>query len=118
MSVSLATISYPVSDLARARAFYEALFDTIASHADQAEVRFDVGVSLQLVPDLRAAPPPREGVLLTWRVPDLDRAIAAAEKHGGGCVLRRETSATVTDPFGNYVALEHDAGASGRSSRA
>lgn len=114
MQIRLATVSYPVRDLARARSFYGALLERSPVVAGSAEVRFMLdGVELQLCVDLRRDPPPKEGVLLTWSVPDLDRAVARAESAGGRCVRRRAAgedgaptaAATVTDPFGNYVAL-------------
>jgi predicted enzyme related to lactoylglutathione lyase len=109
MVIRLRTISYPVRDLEVAREFYERVFERAPLSASAAEVRFDVDwIHLQLVPDLRPNPPVREGILLTWIVPDVDRAIAATEACGGEVVVRRgtpTTNATVKDPFGNYVAL-------------
>lgn len=115
MPGALAVVSYPVRDLAAARAFFEAVLDLAASSANDAEVRFERGeVCLQLVVDRRVSPPAREGVLLTFCVDDLDRAVAAAERLGGTCALRREVgehghtarTATLAAPFGSYVALE------------
>jgi predicted enzyme related to lactoylglutathione lyase len=123
MAIKLASISYPVTDLDRARVFYERLFGQVTSHVGLWQIDFllEGGLQFHLMRDMRQERPEREGILLTWEVPDVGRAVEAAEAAGGKCVLLKDAGedgapykhATVTDPFGNYVALA-EAGGTGR----
>ena len=121
MIKGLRTTIYKVSDLARAKAWYEKAFGVAPYFDEPFYVGFNIGgFELGLDPDAPATPGPG-GVLTYWAVDEVDSAYArllalGATKHeepkevGGQIKV-----ATVLDPFGNIIGLifnpHFDAGA-------
>jgi predicted enzyme related to lactoylglutathione lyase len=104
-----------VRDLARARAFYEALLARAPEKASSSEVRFALpGLTLTLHADLSAAErarwgvPPEEGprgwgIYVTVATPDVAAAARVAASHGG-TVVRPPQEA----PWGARICLVRD----------
>lgn len=116
MSVErLAAIFLLVRDLARARAFYEALLARPPEKATPSEVRFALpGLALTLHADLSGAErarwglPPEQGprgwgLYATFVAPDVDAAARAAASHGG-TIVREPHDA----PWGSRICLVRD----------
>ncbi len=104
-----------VRDLARARAFYEALRGRPPEKAGAREVRFVLpGLALALHADLPEAErvrwgiPPEEGprgwgIYVTLETPDLAEAAETAARHGGTVVLPPQQA-----PWGARISLVRD----------
>ncbi len=111
----IAALFLLVRDLARARAFYEALLGRPPEKASAAEVRFDLpALSLTLHADLpdteraRWGIPPEQGargwgIYVTLSTPDVDAAAELAARHGGIVVLAPQQA-----PWGARICLLRD----------
>jgi predicted enzyme related to lactoylglutathione lyase len=109
MIKGLRTVSYPVTDLARAKAWYAQAFGTAPYFDEPFYVGFAVGgFELGLVPD---GTPGAAGGIAYWAVDDIGADFArivalgagvheAVQEVGGGIRV-----AAVTDPFGNVFGL-------------
>jgi predicted enzyme related to lactoylglutathione lyase len=109
MIKGLRTVSYPVTDLARARDWYAKVFGT-APYSDQPYyVGFAIGgFELGLVPD---GTPGNAGAVAYWAVDDIDAEVARIVGLGGGVheavkdVGDGIRVADLLDPFGNLIGL-------------
>jgi predicted enzyme related to lactoylglutathione lyase len=109
MIKGLRTALYPAPDLAKAKAWYELVFQRKAYFDEPFYVGFEIGgFELGLVPDL---PPGSGGVKPLWGVDDLQWELARlrsagiavigdVQEVGGGIKV-----ADIADPFGNLVGL-------------
>ena len=108
----LRSVIYTVGDLARAKAFYQALLGRAPYFDQPFYVGFDIdGQELGLDPDVRNRKPGPGGAVGYWKVDDISAswefAIANnAEPLEPPHAVGEDTSvAVVADPFGNYVGL-------------
>ena len=108
--LGLATVIYPVSDLARAKAWYAGVFEQQPYFDEPFYVGFNIaGYELGLVPD-EGRPGP-EGGIAYWRVDEINAAVTRFTD--GGAAIVSETKdvgdgikvATIADPFGNSIGL-------------
>ena len=109
MIKGLRTALYPAPDLAKAKAWYEAVFQRKPYFDEPFYVGFEIGgFELGLVPD---APIGSGGVKALWGVEDIEHELARlrsagiipvgeVQDVGGGIKV-----ADITDPFGNLVGL-------------
>ena len=109
MILGLRTVGYPVPDLAAAKAWYAAAFETQPYFEEPFYVGFTIGgFELGLIPD---GTPGTAGAVTYWGVPDVAKEverfvalgatiIAAPNEVGGGIIV-----ATLGDPFGNAIGL-------------
>ena len=107
----LGTVIYPVTDLARAKAWYTAAFGQAPYFDEPFYVGFEIaGYELGLHPE-PAGKTGATGGVAYWRVDDIAAAVrhfeasgaavaSASQDVGGGIKV-----ATVTDPFGNAIGL-------------
>ena len=111
MIKGLGTVIYPVSDLARAKAWYAKAFDQKPYFDEPFYVGFNVaGYELGLDPDGNQGKGDGGGVAY-WRVDDIEHAVRHFESVGA-VVLHpvRDVGgdvkvAVITDPFGNSIGL-------------
>src|SRR5688500_2916869 len=108
--LGLATVIYPVSDLARAKAWYADVFEQQPYFDEPFYVGFSIaGYELGLVPD-EGRPGPDGGVAY-WRVDEIDAAVTRFTDGGAAIVSEAKDVgegikvATVADPFGNAIGL-------------
>ena len=108
--LGLATVIYPVTDLARAKAWYAKAFGTPPYFDEPFYVGFNIaGYELGLVPD-EGRPGPEGGVAY-WRVGEIDAAVATFVAAGATIVSEAKDVgdgikvATVADPFGNAIGI-------------
>lgn len=112
----IAFTAYPVTDMARARAFYEGLLnfqETVKwEHEGKHWIEYDVGASTlgisNMSPDKWKASP--DGPAIAFEVEEFDEAITALKQAGvifyieamdsGACRM-----AIVSDPDGNSIAI-------------
>lgn len=109
MIKGLRTALYPSPDLARAKAWYELVFERKPYFDEPFYVAFEIGgFELGLVPD---APLGSGGVKALWGVADIERklerlreagitAVGEVQEVGGGIKV-----ADIADPFANLVGL-------------
>jgi len=113
----IAFTGYPVTDMARARAFYEGLFGlkpaTAFEHGGRQWIEYDVGPATLAItnmsPDWK---PAKDGPAVALEVADFDAAIATLRQHGTAFYLEPTASgvcrlAVVGDPDGNSLAIHH-----------
>jgi len=110
--LGLRTALYPVSNLAKAKAWYSQVLDTAPYFDEPFYVGFNVGgFELGLDPDASAAKPGEGGPVAYWGVENADQAwerllrlgaepTSPVRDVGGGIRV-----ATVKDPFGNMFGL-------------
>ena len=112
LSLGLRTVIYPAPDLARAKAFYAALFGVQPYFDEPFYVGFNVGgFELGLDPDVSARGPGDAGGLAYWGVERIEDALARAQ--AAGAVLHAPARdvgggikvGAVKDPFGNVIGL-------------
>jgi predicted enzyme related to lactoylglutathione lyase len=112
MIQSIAFLVYAVSDINRARHFYEEVLGLKLTHQASAEwLEYDVGDTTFAISAADADHPvPVRGATLAFEVSDLDAAVA--QLHKGGVTFRQEIAETpvcrfaiVLDPDGNEVIL-------------
>jgi predicted enzyme related to lactoylglutathione lyase len=109
MIKGLRTTLYPAPDLAKAKAWYEAVFQRKPYFDEQFYVGFEIaGFELGLVPDAQVA---SGGVKALWGVDDIQEElerlrsigiepVAGVQDVGGGIKI-----VELADPFGNIVGL-------------
>jgi predicted enzyme related to lactoylglutathione lyase len=110
--LGLRTACYPVTDLAKAKAWYSAVLGIAPYFDEPFYVGFNVGgFELGLDPDTSEVKPAAAGALVYWGVESAERAWARllelgatpaspVREVGGGIKV-----ATVKDPFGNLFGL-------------
>ena len=111
MLLGLRTIGYPITDISRAKEFYNALTGTTPYFDEPFYIGYNVGgYELGLDPN-RTPSATTDGSLTYWGVEKIDAAIEHAlaigatphlpiQDVGGGIKI-----ASVLDPFGNVVGL-------------
>jgi predicted enzyme related to lactoylglutathione lyase len=112
MVLGLATVIYPVTDVARAKAWYAAAFQQQPYFDQPFYVGFNIaGYELGLDPNSPVGVSAQGGSVAYWRVEEINRAVdhfissgarlvGAVQEVGEGIKV-----ATVTDPFGNTIGL-------------
>jgi predicted enzyme related to lactoylglutathione lyase len=108
--LGLATVIYPVNDLARAKAWYADAFGQQPYFDEAFYVGFNIaGYELGLLPD--GGRPGGDGGVAYWRVDEIDAAVLRFTKTGAALVSEAKDVgdgikvATVADPFGNRIGL-------------
>jgi predicted enzyme related to lactoylglutathione lyase len=111
--VELNYFEIPVTNMPRATAFYEAVFETKVTPLDLGEIKMalfgDIG-ALMLVPSVYI--PSHQGALIYFNTDDMDATLERVETYGGR-VIRRKTEISDTFRFmgcfedceGNRIAL-------------
>ncbi|MCH7573958.1 MAG: VOC family protein [Candidatus Marinimicrobia bacterium] len=106
------TITYYVTDLAQAKSWYTAVFETEPYFDEDFYVGFDIeGAELGLLPAKGHAQPGPGGVIAYWGVDDIEEQLQsllklgakphdAIEDVGGGTKVP-----SVLDPFGNVIGI-------------
>lgn len=109
MIKGLRTVSYPVTDLARAKDWYAQVLGTTPYFDQPFYVGFSIGgFELGLVPD---GTPGAAGAIAYWGVDDIDADVARIVGLGAGVheaiqdVGEGIRVAALTDPFGNVFGL-------------
>ncbi|MFA5266016.1 MAG: VOC family protein [Opitutaceae bacterium] len=117
----IAFTGYPVTDMARARAFYEGVLALSPSSTFENEgkqwIEYDIGSSTLAISNM--APkwkPSSDGPAIAFEVSDFDATIAALRAAGVGFPVEPMNSpacrmAVVSDPDGNSVCIHKRAGA-------
>jgi predicted enzyme related to lactoylglutathione lyase len=109
MIQGLRTATYPVSDLAEGKTWYQRVLGRAPYFDESFYVGFSVGgFELGLIPDGTPGP---EGVQVFWGVPDVAAELSRME--GLGAVVHEPVTevgggikvASVKDPFGNVFGL-------------
>lgn len=113
---AIAFIGYPVTDMARARAFYEGVLGLqtgdVWQHEDKAWVEYDLGTATLAIsnmsPDMWK--PSSDGPGVALEVDDLDGAVAELRAAGVRFYLEPIDSpvcrmAVIADPDGNSIVL-------------
>jgi len=109
MIKGLRTALYPAPDLAKAKAWYEAVFERKPYFDEPFYVGFEIGgFELGLVPD---AQPSGSGPKALWGVDDIERELGRLRASGVAVVGEIQDVgggikvADIVDPFGNLVGL-------------
>lgn len=112
VTFGLRTVKYPVTDLAKAKAFYTQAFGVAPYFDEPFYVGYNIGgFELGLDPDTTGGAPGPGGSVAYWGVEDITAALAhfeqagarvvsAPQDVGGGIIV-----AEVADPFGNTIGL-------------
>ena len=114
----IAFTGYPVTDLPRARAFYEGLLglkpSTVFEHEGKHWIEYDVGPATLAISDMWGTQwkPSPDGPIIALEVADFDAAIAALRAAGIKFNLEPIDSgvcrmAIISDPAGNAVTIHH-----------
>lgn len=111
----IAFTGYPVTDLARARAFYEGVLNLKPSQvwedSGKAWIEYDVGPNTIAITNMGPAwKPSSSGPAIAFEVEDFDAAIQAVRAAGAKIVLEPADSpvcrlCVLLDPDGNSLAL-------------
>ena len=106
---------YPVTDMSRAREFYEGVLSLKATetweHEGRAWIEYDVGPATLAITNMSSQwKPPHDGPAVALEVEDFDAAVATLRKHGSTFVIEPTQSpscrlAVVYDPDGNALAI-------------
>ncbi len=112
MSQGLRTVIYRVPDLAKAKAFYSAVFSVAPYFDEPFYVGFNIGgFELGLDPSVSEGKVGEGGCVAYWGVEKLDAALELVSKQGAQIkTAARDVGegirvASVTDPFGNVIGL-------------
>lgn len=108
-----AFIGYPVTDIVRARAFYEGVLGLTCTTAykDSSSVEYEVGPHTLLIGSHEMMKPSSDGPCLALEVEDFDEALAHLKQHGvsllgepfQGPICR---GAFFLDPDGNKIGIQ------------
>lgn len=110
----IAFTGYPVTDMARSRAFYEGVLGLKVSMAyDEAEIawtEYDIGSNTLAIARVKDWHPSSDGATLALEVADIDAAIAHLEEKGVRFCLDKHESpvcyfCTVFDPDENQIMI-------------
>lgn len=112
----IAFTAYPVTDVPRARAFYEGVFNlketTSFEHEGASWVEYDVGASTLALSNMGADKwkPHNDGPCMAFEVADFDGAVAAAREAGAAFYVEPMDSgvcrmAVIGDPDGNSLII-------------
>jgi predicted enzyme related to lactoylglutathione lyase len=112
MVKGLGTVIYHVTDLDRAKAWYETAFQQAPYFDQPFYVGFNIsGYELGLDPDQSVATAGPGGGVAYWRVAKIEAAVEHFVKVGGTAVVPTYDVgdgikvATIADPFGNLIGL-------------
>jgi catechol 2,3-dioxygenase-like lactoylglutathione lyase family enzyme len=114
--IEMAFTGYPVTDMARARAFYEGILNLKTSmvyeHETRAWVEYDIGAGTLAVTNMSVEKwkPSVDGPAVALEVADFDAAVAVLRAGGVRFSLEPMDSgvchlAVVHDPDGNAIAI-------------
>ena len=115
MVKGLATVIYAAPDLAKAKAWYAAAFETQPYFDEAFYVGFNIG-GFELGLDPNAVHRGPGGSVAYWRVEKIDAAVTHFENTGATVVSPIQDVgegikvATLEDPFGNHLGLIENAG--------
>lgn len=111
----IAFTGYPVTDLARARVFYENVLglkqSTAFEHEGKAWIEYDIGPGTLAISNMMSSwKPSPDGPSIAFEVADFDAAVAALRAAGVTFMLEPMIGevcslAVVADPDGNGVAI-------------
>lgn len=110
--LGLRTTIYKVSDLNKAREWYEKAFDTKAYFIEDFYVGFSIGgYELGLLPDSKPTVQKTENVIAYWGVKDINESFAKLIENGAITNEKPENvggeiwTASVKDPWGNVIGI-------------
>jgi predicted enzyme related to lactoylglutathione lyase len=113
--IEIAFTGYPVTDIARARAFYEGVLGLKPSHVfaegEKQWVEYDIGPGTLAISNMAAEwQPSPQGPSIALEVEDFDTAIEALRAAGTKFPLEPIASpmcrmAVISDPDGNGIAI-------------
>ena len=105
-----AFIGYPVTDIVRARAFYEDVLGLTCTTARQSTFEYEVGPHTLMIASHPTMKPSSDGPSLALEVEDFDEAIAHLKRHHVSFVGEPFQSpicrgAFILDPDGNKIGI-------------
>jgi len=113
--IEIAFTGYPVTDIARARAFYENILglktSTVFEHEEKHWIEYDIGPGTLAISNMSSDwTGNRQGPAIALEVADFDAAIAALRSAGVTFYLEPMPSpvcrmAIIADPDGNSIAI-------------
>lgn len=113
----IAFTGYPVSNIARARAFYEGIFQlkpaNIYEHGDMAWIEYEIGSATFAISNyMEDRKSNGLGPSVAFEVEDFDQTIAALRENGTSFCQEPITTpacrlAVVVDPEGNALTVHH-----------
>ena len=110
----IAFVAYPVTDIARARAFYEGTLGLKPNAPVQSEnarwIEYDIGPGTLGIGSSPQWLPSQDGVSVALEVEDFDAAVATLKQHNvpfviGPLTLPSCSMVTVRDPDGNKLTI-------------
>lgn len=110
----IAFTGYPVTDMARSRAFYEGVLGLKVSEAYEspeiAWTEYDIGSNTLAIARVKDWKPSSDGATLALEVADIDAAIAHLEQQGVRFCLNKHESpvchfCTILDPDENQIMI-------------
>lgn len=115
-ATAIAFTGYPVTDMARARAFYEGVLGLKTGSTwidgDLAWIEYDLGGATMAITNqaMDKWKPSPDGPAIALEVPDFDAAVAALKSAGVPFALEPGESSTcriavISDPDGNSIAI-------------
>lgn len=113
---AFAFTGYPVTDIARARSFYEGLFSlrtaTAFEHGGRHWIEYDVGDGTLAITNMAGDKwkPSADGPCLALEVADFNEAVAELQRHGVRFLVDPMDSgvcrmAVIADPDGNSLTI-------------
>ena len=111
MITEIAFTAFRVTDLARARAFYEGVLGlTVSNEYGGVWIEYDIGAGTFVVQTVTPEPPSGQRGAIAFEVDDLDATVAALKAAGAPFVMETNESpicrfTMVGDPDGNPVMI-------------
>ena len=110
--IEFAFVAYPVTDMARARAFYEGVLGLTCTttHKESGSLEYEIGPHTLLIGSNPMMKPSSDGPCLALEMEDFDKAIAHLKQHNvkflgepfQGPICR---GAFIFDPDGNKIGV-------------
>ncbi|MBP6864022.1 MAG: VOC family protein [Candidatus Didemnitutus sp.] len=115
---AIAFTGYPVTDIARARGFYEQTLglksSTVFEHEGKHWIEYDIGPATLAISNMSTEQwkPSADGAVAALEVADFDAAVATLHRHGVSFPIEPMDSgvcrmAIVSDPDGNSLVIHH-----------
>ncbi len=114
-AIEFAFTGYPVTDLHRARAFYEGVLglktSAVWQDGDKGWIEYDLGGhTLAITNGAEQWKPSNDGPAIAFEVADFNEAVAVLKRHGSPCIVEPTESpvcwlAVFRDPDGNTFAI-------------